>query len=160
MVGYLWGKCAWVVKTDAEGNMQWNQTYGAKDSSITCALETQSGGYMLLAISNLTDVGLIMIDKAGNELWNMNFLGVTLPWGLEANYNSLIPAKDGGYIVVGSKNQSVWLAKLNYQDNRSIALQLLSIADVALAAAIMTLLIAPRKKRQSDDQPDLKQASY
>ena len=102
---------------------------------------------MLLAISNLTDVGLIMIDKTGNELWNMTFPGVTLPWGLEANYNSLIPAKDGGYIVVGSKNQSVWLAKLNYQDNRSIALQLLSIADVALAvAAIVTLLIAPKKK--------------
>ena len=161
MVGYLWDKCAWVVKTDAEGNMQWNQTYGAKDSAITCALETQSGGYLLLAISNLTDAGLIMIDKAGNELWNMTFSGVSLPWGLEANYNSLIPAKGGGYIVVGSKNQSVWLAKLNYQNNRSIALQLLSIADVALAvAAIMTLLIAPRKKRQPDAQPDLKQAAY
>jgi hypothetical protein len=154
MVGYLWDKCAWVVKTDAEGNMQWNQTYGAKDNSITCALETQSGGYMLLAISNLTDVGLIMIDKAGNELWNMTFPGVTLPWGLESNYNSLIPAKDGGYIVVGSKNQSVWLAKLNYQDNRSIALQLLLIADVALAvAAIATFLIAPRKKRQLEINP-------
>jgi hypothetical protein len=161
MAGYLWDKCAWVVKTDAEGNMQWNQTYGAKDSSITCALETQSGGYMLLAISNLTDVGLIMIDKVGNELWNMTFPGVTLPWGLEANYNSLIPAKDGGYIVVGSKNQSVWLAKLNYQDNRSIALQLLSIADVALAvAAIMTLLIAPRKKKTIRRSTDLKQAAY
>ena len=156
MVGYLWDKSAWVVKTDAEGNMQWNQTYGAKDSSITFALEAKNGGYMLMAISNLTDVGLIMIDKAGNELWNMTFPGVTLPWGLEANYNSLISAKDGGYIVVGSKNQSVWLAKLNYQDNRSITLQLLSITDVVLAvAAIMTILIAPRKKRQSDDQPDL-----
>jgi hypothetical protein len=150
MAGYLWDKCAWAVKTDAEGNMQWNQTYGAKDSSITCALETQSGGYLLLAISNLTDVGLIMTDKAGNELWNMTFPGVTLPWGLEANYNSLIPAKNGGYIVVGSKNQSVWLAKLNIQDNRLIALQLLSIADVAFAvAAIAALLIASRKKRQS-----------
>ena len=151
MEGYLWDKCAWVVKTDAEGNMQWNQTYGAKDSSITCALETQSGGYLLLAISNLTDAGLIMIDKAGNELWNMTFPGVALPWGLEANYNSIIPAKDGGYIVVGTKNQSVWLAKLNYQNNMSIDLQLLSIANVALAAAIATLLIALRKKGQSDD---------
>jgi hypothetical protein len=104
---------------------------------------------MLLAISNLTDVGLIVIDKAGNELWNMTFPGVTLPWGLEANYNSIIPAKDGGYIVVGSKNQSVWLAKLNYQHHGSTALQLLSITVVALAvAAIATLLIA-REKRKS-----------
>ncbi len=122
LLGYLWDQCAWAVKTDAEGNMQWNQTYGAKDSSITCALETQSGGYVLLTISNLTQVGLMTIDKSGNEIWNMTLPGVTLPWGLEANYNSIIPAKDGGYIVVGSKNGSVWLAKLNYQNNWSIKL--------------------------------------
>jgi hypothetical protein len=90
----------------------------------------------------------------------MTFPGVTLPLGLEANFNSLISAKVGGYIVVGSKNQSVWLAKLNYQHNGSIVLQLLSIADVVLAvAAIATLLVAPRKKRQTDDQPSLKQAA-
>ena len=147
LAGYLWEKCAWVVKTDAEGNIQWNQTYGAKDSSVTCALETPGGGYLFIAISNLTRTGLIMTDKDGNELWNMTFPGVTLPVGLEANFNSIVPAKGGGYIVVGSKNQSVWLAKLNNQDNRSLPLELLSIADVALAsAAIATLLIALRKK--------------
>jgi hypothetical protein len=148
MAGYLWDKGAWIVKIDAEGNMQWNQTYGAKDSSITCALETQSGGYLLMTISNLTDAGLIMTDKAGNQLWNMTFPGVTLPWGLEGNFNSIIPAKDGGFIAVGSKNQSVWLAKLNYQHNGLTAFQVLLIAAVALAvAAIAALLIAQRKER-------------
>jgi hypothetical protein len=148
MAGYLWEKSAWIVKTDAKGNMQWNQTYGAKDNSITCALETPGVGYLLMAISNLTNVGLIMTDKAGNELWNMTFPGVTLPVGLEANFNSIISDKDGGYIMVGSKNQSVWLAKLDYQHNGSIALQLLPNAEVALAiAAVVTLLIAAKKRK-------------
>jgi hypothetical protein len=83
----------------------------------------------------------------------MTFPGVTLSVGLEANFDSIIPAKDGGYIAVGSKNQSVWLAKLN-QNNRSITPQLLSIADVVLAsAAIATLLINWRKNKKPPTNP-------
>ena len=47
LAGYLWQKNAWAVKTDAEGNMQWNQTYGVEHSSITSAVETPNGGYLL-----------------------------------------------------------------------------------------------------------------
>jgi len=148
MAGYHWQKNAWIVKTDSEDNMQWNQTYGANGSSITCVLETQDGGYLLMAISNLKDVGLIMTDNAGNELWNSTFPGVTLPVGLEANFNSIINAKEGGYIVVGSKNQSVWLAELDYQHYGSIAPQLFSIAEVALAITVIAVFaVIVAKKR-------------
>jgi hypothetical protein len=151
MAGYLWQKSAWIVKTDAEDNMQWNQTYGVNGSSVTCVLETQGGGYLLMAISNLKDVGLIMTDNAGKELWNMTFPGVTLPVGLEANFNSIIKAKDGGYFVVGSKNQSVWLAKLEYQHYGSNVPQPLSIAEVALAVTVIAVFSAVivAKKRVS-----------
>jgi hypothetical protein len=146
LYGYLWDKCAWVVKTDAEGVTEWNQTYGAKDSSITGAVETSNGDYLLLTISNLTLPGLMMIDKDGNELWSMSIPEITLPWGLEANYNSIIPVKSGGYVLVGSKNQSVWLAKLNFQDNGSNTLQLLSIVVAVLTvAAVATLVVAFKK---------------
>ncbi len=47
MVGYLWRKPAWVVKVAAEGNMEWNQTYGENGYSITGALQTECG-YLLL----------------------------------------------------------------------------------------------------------------
>jgi hypothetical protein len=146
LYGYLWDKCAWIVKTDSTGTMEWNQTYGAKDSSITGAVETSNGDYLLLTISNLTIPGLMTIDKAGNELWNMSLPEITLPWGLEANYNSIIPVKGGGYIVVGSKNQSVWLAKLDFQDNGSNMLQLLSIVVAVLTViAVATLVVALKK---------------
>ena len=136
MAGYLWQKSAWILKTDTQGNMQWNQTYGTDGSSITDALETQSGGFLLVDISNLTDAGLIMTDKLGNELWNMTLPDVTLPVGLEANFNSIINAKDGGYIMVGSKNNSVWLAKLDYRQNEFTVSQLFSITKLVLAAEI------------------------
>ncbi len=163
MAGYLWQKSAWIVKTDAEGNMQWNQTYGTDGSSITTALETQDGGFLLMDISNLTNAGLVMTDKLGNQLWNMTLPGVTLPVGLEANFNSIINAKDGGYFAVGSKNHSVWLAKLDYDNNDSIADQMLSITNLVLIVALaiiatLTIIIVRfkiRKKVKSDDSGNL-----
>ncbi len=134
MAGYLWQKSAWILKIDSEGNMQWNQTYGSNRCSITDALETPNG-YILIEISNLKDAGIIMTDKMGNQLWNMSLPGVTLPVGLEANFNSIISAKDGSYIMVGSKNNTVWLAKLGY-NHTNVNFLTLSVADVAFIAAV------------------------
>ncbi len=141
MAGYLWQKNAWILKIDAEGYMQWNQTYGASRSSITDVIETQNGGYLLLEISNLTNVGIIRTDNAGNPIWNLTLPGVTLPVGLEANFNSFISAKDGSYIMVGSKNHSVWLAKLGNQHNGFDLLQFMSVADVALVAVVIVTAV-------------------
>jgi hypothetical protein len=149
LAGYLWQKNAWVVKTDAEGNMQWNQTYGIKHSSITSAVETQNGGYLLLSISNLTDVHLIMTDSKGNQVWKTTFPDVRLPVGLEASFNSIISAKDGSYIVVGSKNQSVWLAKLSPQ-GKSIVPNLELVVGLELAVAVAVTLLFAAKKRKTD----------
>lgn len=141
MAGYLWQKSAWILKTNAQGSMQWNQTYGTDGSSITAVLETQEGGFLLVDISNLTNAGLIMTDSLGNELWNTTLPGVTLPVGLEANFNSIIKAKDGEYIMVGSKDHSVWLAKLDYQQNGSVLSQLFSITNLVLALGIVVILV-------------------
>ena len=151
MVGYLWDTDAWVVKTDTEGNMKWNQTYGDKGSSITGALETQNGGYLLASISNFKSAGLIMTDDSGNRLWNITLPDVTWPIGYEANYNSIIHAKNGDYIMVGSKNQSVWLAKLNYQNDVPTTLQSFSIVyGVLTIVVVMTLLILLKKKENPE----------
>ena len=148
MAGYLWEKNAWVVKTDAEGNLQWNQTYGIKHSSITSAVETPNGGYLLLSISNLTEVHLIMIDSEGTQVWKTTFPGVRLPVGLEASFNSIISSKDGGYIVVGSKNQSVWLVKLTPQ-SKSIVTSLELVVGLELAVAVAVTLLFVAKKRRA-----------
>ena len=149
MGGYLWEKDAWAVKTDAGGNMQWNQTYGIKYSSITSAVETPNGGYLLLSISNLTDVHLIMTDSEGNQVWNATLPDVRLPVGLEASFNSVISSKDGGYIIVGSKNQSVWLAKLNPQ-SKLIFPNLELIVGLELAVAMVVTFLFVVNKRNAN----------
>ena len=145
LAGYLWQKNAWAVKTDAEGNMQWNQTYGEVHSSITSAVETPNGGYLLVAISNLTEVQLVMTDAQGNQVWKSTLSNVKLPVGLEASFNSLISAKDGGYIMIGSKKGQVWLAEFDAQQGGPIPLQLLSYVVVLLVIALAaTVLVAAK----------------
>lgn len=100
-----------------------------------------------MAISNLTDVELIMTDGQGNQVWKTTLADVRLSIGLEASFNSIISAKDGGYIVVGSKNDSVWLAKLDVQHGGSGGLQLLSFVEVALIIALVVTLIVVTKKK-------------
>jgi len=153
MAGYLWQKNAWVVKTDSDGNMQWNQTYGVIHSSITSALETPNGEYLLLSISNLTDVQLILTDSEGNQVWKTIIPKVRLPVGLEASFNSLISAKGGGYIMVGSKNGQVWLAKFDTQDGAPLSLLLLPYLEAALAIALAaTVLVVAKKNKGRKNQ--------
>ncbi len=153
LAGYLWQKNAWVVKTDADWNMQWNQTYGVAHSSITSAVETPNGGYLFLSISNMTDVQLILTDPVGNQVSYTALSDVKLPVGLEASFNSLINAKDGGYIIVGSKDGHVWLAKFDIQQGGAVLSQLLPFVDAALVLVVaVTLIVAVKTRKSTKDQ--------
>jgi hypothetical protein len=145
MVGYLWRKPAWVVKVDAEGNMEWNQTYGENGYSITGALQTECG-YLLLEFLKPNATGVIMTDKLGNTVWNTTFSDVTLPVGLEANFNSIIEAKEGGYIILASKNNETWLAKLENSPGPSQPQLLLLVAAVVVFTVVILVVVWRRKK--------------
>ncbi|MCW4009628.1 MAG: hypothetical protein NWF05_03290 [Candidatus Bathyarchaeota archaeon] len=143
--GFLAGRNAWVVKTDADGNMQWNQTYGTENSAITCIQTTQDQGYIMAGVLNCTQAWLLKTDAEGKEHWNMTFTNATYPVGLEANFNSVLQTDDGGYIVIGTKNQSIWLLKLvtpnqTESDLLQTTLKVCSVAAVIVAAVLATAL--------------------
>jgi len=82
----------WLVKTDADGNVQWNMTYGGLDSEIAYSLvKTSDGGYAI-AGSGL----LVKTDGHGNMQWNQTYGG-----GSYYTSNSLVETSDGGLVVVG-----------------------------------------------------------
>lgn len=145
MAGYLWQKPAWVVKTDVDGSMQWNRTYGTDGCAITGALQT-SKGYLLVEYQSQNHTGIILADTMGEPLWNSTLSDVTLPVGLEANFNTIINAQGGGYIMVASENQSVWLAKLDYPKTGSVAFLAIGVSELVLAAAIAGAFLVWRKK--------------
>lgn len=96
---------AWLIKTDINGNEQWNKTFGEpKDRNTGGSVEqTSDGGYIIAGYSytgsiyrTSDDAWLIKTDKNGNVQWNKTFGGI----GPDRVYYAK-QTSDKGYIAVG-----------------------------------------------------------
>ena len=111
----------WLIKTDALGNIEWNQTYGETGltSPFTCSLVAASdGGYAIFGTilsfsAKSTDYRLIKTDEYGNMEWNKTYGdgNVYEPY-------SLVETSDGGYAIAGSisplgEEDDFWLVKID-----------------------------------------------
>jgi hypothetical protein len=108
----------WLVKTNATGVMEWNNTYrGPQDDYATCVIQTKDGGYALAGATYsfgvlFEDFWLVKTDANGDAKWNKTYGGTK-----EDIAYSVIQADDGGYAVAGSTrsfgagNADFWLVK-------------------------------------------------
>ncbi len=113
---------SWLVKTDASGNMEWNQTYGGTEADGTTSLiQTSDGGYALLGSTEsfgagANDFWLVKTDASGNMQWNQTYGGT----GSDIA-SSLIETSDGGYALAGytysngAEKSDLWLVKTDEQ---------------------------------------------
>jgi hypothetical protein len=99
----------WLFKTDLNGNMLWNKTYGQPDddSYISTLIQTLDGNYIIAGDQyTLNDplgdehVLAIKIDADGNMQWNQTYTLVSGDDGY-FQYASFIPTADGGYAFGG-----------------------------------------------------------
>jgi hypothetical protein len=109
---------AWLVKTDAAGNMQWNQTYGGINRDVGLSVvETSDGGYAIAGYTESYGAGdmdfwLVKTDAAGNEQWNQTYGGTAHDYG-----QSVVETSDGGYAIAGATtsfgagDMDFWLVK-------------------------------------------------
>jgi len=80
----------WLVKTDAVGNAQWNQTYGgAGNDVIQCLIQTSDGGYFLTGSTASFGAGgkdawLVKTDGAGVVPESLTFVVIMLLSSLAA----------------------------------------------------------------------------
>jgi hypothetical protein len=115
----------WLVKTDSDGNKQWDKTFGGTSYDWSWSVQqTTDGGYILAGETRSYDVGngdfwLVKTASNGNELWNRTY-GVATDW--ERPY-SVLQTTDGGYIVAGKTNYGAgligdfWLVKADSNGN-------------------------------------------
>ena len=107
-----------VIKMDANGNKIWDKTFGGTNTNVAYSIEqTTDGGYVVAGETDKnfgyrTNAWIIKTDANGNKLWDKS-IGES---GYELAYD-IIQAKDGGYVIAGTKNYKVWVVKLDKNGN-------------------------------------------
>ncbi len=117
----------WLIKTDPDGNEEWNQTYGlpgySDQESGTSIVQTYDGGYALVGYSGLFpeleshDLWMVKTDSAGNMEWNKTYGGAEDDRGY-----SVLQVSDG-YVIVGytasygAGSYDFWLLKTDSAGN-------------------------------------------
>jgi hypothetical protein len=94
----------WIVKTDSEGNMEWNRTYGGKSSDPCWSFEsTIDDTYVFCVTYNYgsisadkEDIHLVKMDNEGHIIWIQYYDGEGRQFG-----QHICNTNDGGFIVSG-----------------------------------------------------------
>ncbi|NML65443.1 hypothetical protein HHL22_09525 [Hymenobacter sp. RP-2-7] len=116
----------WVIKVDATGHKQWDQTLGG--TGVDCLQDLQptaDGGCIVGGTSTsgksgdktqvsqgLIDYWIVKLDAQGTTQWEHSFGGTgnDILWSLQAT-------ADGGYLLAGTSNSPVSGDKTGYIDN-------------------------------------------
>ena len=114
----------YVVKLDANGNLQWTRTIGGKKLEVGVSLiQTSDGGYAIAGFTRSfgaggLDVYVVKLDAKGNLQWTKTIGGEYFDWG-----SSLIQTSDGGYAIAGATTSlgagglDVYVVKLDAKGN-------------------------------------------
>lgn len=111
VIGHHGASDHWVVKLDATGIIQWNNSFGGSgDDKGYDILQTTDGGYLFTGYESSTD-GDVTFNNGSTDYWVVKLdNGGALQWqksygGSSAdNSYAIIQTLDGGYAVTGLSN--------------------------------------------------------
>lgn len=95
---------AWLIKTDNEGNEDWNRTFKTKYDEAYSVKQAPDQGYIFTGWKEGEDdefamneeAWIIKTEEKGNHVWNKSFGG----WGYNRIF-SIKETKDKGFIIAG-----------------------------------------------------------
>jgi len=147
---------AWLIKTDSNGNEQFNKTYrgSGNQNRASSVVETSDGGFALSGQTysfggGVSDALLIKTDSNGNEQFNKTYGGM----GSEGA-RSVIETSDGSLALAsetssfGTRGYDVWLLKVSGSGNGEAGEQgLPGFTVVTAVLALLTVAAAAIRRR-------------
>ncbi len=122
----------WLVRTDAAGVHQWNQSYhGLSEDEAKGLVECSDGGFALIGSGGYVDeeirrggcqkgkwageedMWLVRTDASGNHVWNQSFGGTN-----DDDGRAIVSCSDGGFALAGitmsygAGNYDAWLVRV------------------------------------------------
>jgi len=100
-------KDLWLLRTDAEGKLQWEKTFGGREDDVGMSVvRTGEGGYVVAGRTASfgkggDDIWLLKTDPQGKEEWNKTFGGKSDDAAFQ------IIEADGGLAVVGRTESGI-----------------------------------------------------
>src|SRR5205085_3511403 len=107
----------WVVKTDNNGNKQWDKRYGGTlNDALASVVSTSDGGYLLAGTSNsrisndksqnsfTRDYWILKVNNNGAKQWDKTYGNIVT----DDELTSVTSTADGGYLL-GGKASSVFV---------------------------------------------------
>ena len=122
----------WLIKTDSQGNKEWDKTYGGSEEDRgKTVYQTTDGGYILAgntkSFGGNGETWVLKVDNNGNEKWNALLGGCRsvfgAMWDVWSGTTILYPTSDDGFVVIGNTkisftNYDIWVAKIDSQGNK------------------------------------------
>jgi len=112
------GRDAWLVKTDASGDIVWQRTYGGAGNDTLADMDVTEGEGIVFVGSTESfgagglDVWCVRLDADGNLVWQNTYGSKNEEWAL-----CVERAPDGGFIVGGvlrdPSQRNAWCLKLD-----------------------------------------------
>lgn len=161
------GNDFWVIKTDKEGNEEWQKVIGSRyDDQLSTVLQDKEHNFMIAgstsdkAEGKNRDMQVLKLDEKGEIIWKQNY-----DFSDKDILSTLIPSNDdtyviGGYIEkkskTGQKNTNYILLKINHKGEKLWDNEIESSSNDILRKVSETrdggyLLSGTRKKKGSSD---------
>ncbi|MFW9995536.1 MAG: hypothetical protein ACFFD4_26095 [Candidatus Odinarchaeota archaeon] len=106
---------AWLVKTNGNGMLEWNCTFGGEeDDGVETVIQTADGGFALAGFTrssgaNDSDAWLVKTDASGKVEWNCTFGG-----DLDDKITGLYQLANGSFVMHGYHGQELITASCAY----------------------------------------------
>lgn len=94
-----------LIKTDLNGNVLWEKTYGGIYDELNCVVgQCIDGGYIVSGTSGNRDYYLIKTDTAGSIIWSKTYGGTPIDVTNNEYCSDVEQTIDSGYVLIGSSD--------------------------------------------------------